>query len=144
MKILNKIALLAIAVATLASCNKDDFTGSDAGPSLKAEGVADIPGSSPLTGPWVLSANRNGAFGWPGDYIPFASLPATPASLTGGHANEYSIGGRSANGFFYTLNNNNTGARGIRRFSVSTSSITQADFLSAGGSAAAQDRKSVV
>ncbi len=116
MKYFKKMALFTAVFAVLASCNQDDFKETSEELALKTQSVGDIPGTKPLTGPWVISGQNNS---WGGGYQRLNSLP-TNLSLSGGHGVLYAVGGRGANGNYFTLNNTNNGTRGIRKFTVGT------------------------
>ncbi|WP_430612783.1 hypothetical protein [Flavobacterium sp. JP2137] len=127
--ILKKLAILIAVVAVMASCSKDDIGNSTDGLALKTMSVGIIPGTQPLTGPWVVTGQN---YFWAGSYKKKSSLP-NPLSLSGGYSVSYAPGGRAFDGSFFTLNNTNSGVRGICKYSVSGSNPAPNGMISLGG-----------
>lgn len=135
MKLFTKIIMLGLGLALFTTaCKKNDFIS---GPELKSEGLAEIPGVAALNGPWVITGQDAT---WGGNHFPFLSgaLPSSlifPGSSSGTPARSYyAVGGRSMEGYFWTLGKLNDpfapdfGQRGIHRFEALTSAVSSVAF----------------
>lgn len=110
----------AAATLFLASCKKDQAIN-EAG-SLKLNGgMAAVPNFTNPTGPWVVWGGKGDLY-WSGAINGYGTLPSTlsfPAS--GSFGVNYAVGGRAAFNYLYKLSSSNVGARGIQRYTVSSS-----------------------
>lgn len=142
-KSIRNYAIVAMSALALASCTNDEFMN-DA--PLKAEGMASapqgiLPGVQPANGAWVTSSIRKTFKGY---YKSHGNNLSNPFSLSEGTWTEYSPGGRAFNGYYYTLNNTNTGQRGIRKMRASGTNLSDVKTLQTSGGGVSKSQKDEV